>query len=48
MIFIYLKNEITGAHVHQILSDWTKLVRNFYRGVKEGKRKTHSRAWEKL
>jgi hypothetical protein len=31
-----------------VCDDLTKLVRNFYWGAKDGKRKTHWRSWEKL
>jgi hypothetical protein len=31
-----------------VCDDLTKLVRNFYWGAKDGKRKTHWKAWENL
>jgi hypothetical protein len=31
-----------------VCDDLTRLVRNFYWGAKDGKRKTHRRSWDKL
>ena len=33
---------------YSVCDDLTRLVRNFWWGSKEGKRKTHWRAWEKM